>query len=570
MVTTAVKPTFVPRYYQQEAYEAVNRARANGAPGTLVGLPTGTGKTILYAMLALREIEQGGRVVILVPHDFLYDQGYDSLQLLMPNVKVGLVGFGEDNWNGNILFCSVAALWISEYRLKKLKEFNPTLVVADEAHISYTRGYIKILQTVKDAHRFGCTATIDRFDGNRIQEIFGNPVYNKSLSVMIDEEFLCDLKSIQVRTRVDFSKARKSDGSYDEDKLDLVCNCSDMNEVILKDYWKLKLDTRMPLVFCGGKQHARDLAALFNANGISAEAFIDGMTKDESKEMLSRFETRKTKVLFNVRRAEIGLNIPGIDCIILAAPTNSPGKYLQRIGRGTRLAAGKENCLIIDYTEDTERHDLNPTVHLHDVLGLPEIDESRSIREQISEVLEKEAKAPKQVEKPEDEEGFLSGDIFRFQKDLATSRKCQWNKESDGTLFSNIVSKNEFGESNYQITIIPRGYRDYETYVIPPKGDIWLLGQNLPMDTAERLAEKAARHLKKGEAHLVDPNAKWRSKPVSEATLKRLEQSRCPKNRYWKSMTQDQAYQVLTDWYAEMNAKSKYKPKSKPKKTKGA
>ena len=103
--------------------------------------------------------------------------------------------------------------------------------------------------------------------------------------------------------------------------------------------------------FCADVQHARDLADTFNGAGIVAAAIFGEMDLNERRDVLRRFEEGAIRVLTNCGVLTEGFDSPEVDCVLLTRPTRSSGLYVQCVGRGTRTAPGKQNCLVLDFVD---------------------------------------------------------------------------------------------------------------------------------------------------------------------------------------------------------------------------
>lgn len=293
-------------------------------------------------------------------------------------------------------------------RLAQLEQEGIELVVVDECHHSMAKSYLSIL-SVLEAKLLGFTATVERLDGKDITELFGEPVYEKSILYMILNKYLADIRSYAVRSKsTSLDGVSTTGGDYQSARLTSAIDRPDRNEVIV-DAYKEHANGLSTIAFAVTVEHAEHLAESFREAGISAAA-LSGETPDRQREeLLSKYQSGEIKVLVNVMLFVEGFDAPLTSCIIMARPTKSLSLFKQCLGRGLRLytdpITGKEKkeCIFIDITDNCTNHQLEPQ-GVNDALdGIP-LREGLTIAElqvAIAEERRKKEEAKRQAEEEE-------------------------------------------------------------------------------------------------------------------------------------------------------------------------
>lgn len=347
--------TITLRDYQIAAADAVEHA-ASGRSRVLVALPTGTGKTAVFCEVIRR---RGGRALVVAHREELLDQaGARLVEAGIPETSIGRVQATRDEVSAEVVVASIATL-ARPPRLGRLLAATEaagafSTVVVDEAHHALAPSYARVLDAFPRALVVGVTATPNR---KGLAAIFGAPVFTRDLVDMIAAGWLCDLRGRRVRLSLDLSAIRRSRGDYAEADLVEALAEAKAPEAVA-DAWCKEGGGRSTLVFTPGVELAHATAAALRSRGVPAEA-VDGSTaSDQRSDTLTRFSGGETTVLVNCALFTEGVDLPHVACVVVARPTLSPLLYAQMIGRGTRLAPGKADCLVLDVVGATERHDL--------------------------------------------------------------------------------------------------------------------------------------------------------------------------------------------------------------------
>lgn len=341
------------RPYQQAAKAAVLDEWDRGVDKTLLVLPTGTGKTIVFSAVTEEAVRRGGRVLILAHRGELLEQAADKLEK-----STGLrssLEKAESSCLGSWYRVAVGSVQ-SLQRPSRLDRFAPdyfSTIIIDEAHHCLSDGYQRVLEHFSAAKVLGVTATPDRGDMRSLGQYFETLAYEYTLVQAIRDGYLSPIKALTVPLRLDLSSVGVQNGDFKVGDLgtaldpyldaiadEMLKNCADRKTVVF-----------LPLVKTS--QKFRDI---LNAKGFRA-AEVNGESDDRA-EVLRDFEAGKYNVLCNSMLLTEGWDCPSVDCVIVLRPTKIRSLYSQMVGRGTRLYPGKDHLLLLDFLWHTERHEL--------------------------------------------------------------------------------------------------------------------------------------------------------------------------------------------------------------------
>lgn len=378
------------RPYQQEAKDAIFHSWDEGIQKTLLVLPTGCGKTIVFAKVAEECVRQGDRVLILAHRGELLEQAADkigrSTGLGCATEKAEATCLGS--WF-RITVGSVQSL-MRESRLNKFDEDYFNTIIIDEAHHCISDSYQRVLNHFHDAKVLGVTATPDRGDMKNLGSVFENLSYEYTLPKAIKEGYLSPIKAVTIPLQVDLTGVGVQSGDFKAG--DLGTALDPYLEQIAEEMKKYCVDKKT-VVFLPLVKTSQKFRDLLNAKGFRA-AEVNGESKDRA-EILEDFDKDKYNVLCNSMLLTEGWDCPSVDCIVVLRPTKVRSLYCQMVGRGTRLSpeTGKDHLLLLDFLWHTERHELCHPAHL--------ICESEEVAQKMTENLEKEAGCPMDIEEAE-------------------------------------------------------------------------------------------------------------------------------------------------------------------------
>lgn len=342
------------RPYQEEAKTAIlNEWQSEGHPKTLLVLPTGTGKTVVFDSIAADLAAENKRTLILAHRDELLKQAGDKL-LAAFNLPAALEKADSHAYNRDELITigSMQTL-CRRNRLEEYPQDYFDAVIVDEAHHSLSDSYKRILDYFKNANVLGVTATPDRGDKKSLSEIFDSIAYEYSMRQAILDGYLCRISAQMIPLKINLKGIHTRAGDYSVDELaeriepyleaiadEMESACADRKTVVF-----------LPLIKIS--QLFRDV---LNQHGFRA-AEVNGQSPDR-EEILEDFESGKYNALCNSMLLTEGWDCPSVDCIVVLRPTKVRGLYQQMIGRGTRPHPGKKNLLILDFLWMTQKHDL--------------------------------------------------------------------------------------------------------------------------------------------------------------------------------------------------------------------
>lgn len=375
------------RPYQEAAKKAIHTEWDQGRIRTLLVLPTGTGKTIVFSGIAEDQVRAGDRVLILAHRGELLDQAADKLKN-----STGLCCAVEkaeqsciDSWY-RVVVGSVQSL----QRQKRLDQFPHDYfgtIIIDEAHHSITDGYQRILEHFSGAKVLGVTATPDRGDMRNLGEVFDSLAYEYRLTQAIKDGYLCRIVAQTIPLQLDISQVGMSAGDFAVGGLGTALD--PYLEQIAEEMAKLCMD-RKTVVFLPLIKTSQKFRDILNAHGFRA-AEVNGQSDDRSQ-VLADFDSGKYNVLCNSMLLTEGWDCPSVDCIVVLRPTKVRSLYSQMVGRGTRLFPGKTELLLLDFLWHTERHELCRPADL--------ICESREVAQKMTENLA-ESGCPEDIEEAE-------------------------------------------------------------------------------------------------------------------------------------------------------------------------
>lgn len=376
------------RPYQKEAKEAVFEQWENGTRKTLLVLPTGCGKTIVFAKITEDCVRNGDRVLILAHRGELLDQAADKiakatgLRCATEKAEQSCLG----SWF-RITVGSVQSL-MRETRLSRFAENYFDTIIIDEAHHCISDSYQRVLHHFPDAKVLGVTATPDRGDMKNLGQVFETLAYEYTLPKAIKEGYLSPIKAVTIPLQVDLTGVGVQSGDFKAGDLGTALDpyLESIAEEMEKYCREKKTVVFLPLVKTS--QKFRDI---LNDHGFRA-AEVNGESQDRA-EILEDYAAGKYNVLCNSMLLTEGWDCPDVDCIVVLRPTKVRSLYCQMVGRGTRLAPGKDHLLLLDFLWHTERHELCHPAHL--------ICESEEVAQKMTENLEKEAGYPMDIEEAE-------------------------------------------------------------------------------------------------------------------------------------------------------------------------
>lgn len=376
------------RPYQAEAKAAVFEQWDKGAFKTLLVLPTGCGKTIVFAKVAEDCVRQGYRVLILAHRGELLEQAADKIK---KSTNLGCATEkAEQTCLGSWFRITVGSVQ-SMQREKRLSQFSEdyfNVIIIDEAHHCISDGYQKVLQHFPSAKVLGVTATPDRGDMRNLGEFFESLAYEYTLPKAIREGYLSPIKAMTIPLQLDLSGVSIQSGDF---KAGEIATALDPYLHQIADEMMKYCRDRKTVVFLPLVKTSQKFKEILNEKGFKA-AEVNGESKDRA-EVLEAFDKGEYNVLCNSMLLTEGWDCPSVDCVIVLRPTKVRSLYSQMVGRGTRLCEGKSHLLLLDFLWHTERHEL---CHPADLIC-----EKKEVARKMTENLEGTAGCPMDLEEAE-------------------------------------------------------------------------------------------------------------------------------------------------------------------------
>lgn len=403
------------RPYQQEAKQAIFREWDQGHSRTLLVLPTGCGKTIVFAKVAEECVRNGDRVLIMAHRGELLDQASDKIA---KTTGLGTaVEKAEQTCLGSwfrIVVGSVQSLQ-NENRLKKFDADYFDTIIVDEAHHVLSNSYQKVMEHFSGAKVLGVTATPDRGDMRNLGNFFESLAYEYTLPKAIKEGYLSPVKAMTIPLKIDFSNVAVQAGDFKVSDIDTALD--PYLYQIAQEMKKYCMD-RKTVVFLPLVKTSQKFRDILNSEGFHA-AECNGSTQART-EILEDFDKGKYNVLCNSMLLTEGWDCPSVDCVIVLRPTKVRSLYCQMVGRGTRLCEGKENLLLLDFLWHTEKHELCHPASL--------IADSEEVAQKMTDNMEKQAAIDPMAIDLEEAEQTAKEDVQREREEKLAEQLAAMKK----------------------------------------------------------------------------------------------------------------------------------------------
>jgi superfamily II DNA or RNA helicase len=338
------------RGYQQEALSAI-RQGFETRQRLLAVLPTGAGKTILFAHLAA---SVPGRTLVLAHREELLTQAADKIER-----ATGLVAEIEkaDQRASMSAPVVVASVQTMIGRASRWPVDHFSLVVVDEAHHALADSYQGILSRFHGhAKVLGVTATPDRGDKRNLGKYFEEIAYEVGLTRLIKDGYLSRIVVKRLPVGIDLRDVKRTAGDYSAQGVGdaIEPKLSHVADAIAGEAWDRKTIVFLPLV-----KTARDFAEMLRARRLDARAVAGEDKPDHRAGVLDWFaKSGSGSVLCNAMLLTEGFDQPDVDCVVCLRPTQVRALFVQMVGRGTRVHPGKNNLLLLDFLWQTEDHQL--------------------------------------------------------------------------------------------------------------------------------------------------------------------------------------------------------------------
>jgi len=350
------------RDYQRDLISNIAEALDAGRKRPLCQAPTGAGKTHIMAAITLAA-PADRRVLILATRTRLVRQIHERLDAF--DVRHGVIAASLKqlrNYSSRIQIASMATL----YRRAIVNQHIPLpaadVVIFDEAHLAAADSPLKILSSYPGAILIGLTATPARKSGKSLATAFDCLILGPSVKDLTAVGVLVPTRIFNTPSVTAAQLRALPKGKDNDFKVDALEGLLNRPKLIgdVVSNWLRNANGKRTICFAVNKAHGAALCESFRQQGIAAELLTDADDEETRDEVIARLEAGTTRVVINCFLMSYGVDVPSVECIILARPTRSLTMYLQMVGRGLRASPGKQACIVIDHG------------HVVESLGLPQ------------------------------------------------------------------------------------------------------------------------------------------------------------------------------------------------------
>lgn len=327
--------------HQEISLAQIEERREKGIRAFLIVLPTAAGKSRIVEedIQKFAAGKEQFRALILAPNTNIiadWKERIDKdLQPLQDRIDIKTYSYAVRHYH------------------EKTRDYYSYIVV-DEAHHAVAPMLKRVIQYYAPEFLVGLTATDQRPDKKRLEEIFGNYTTELSLKDAMEKGVVARANVYRIETNIDLSHVRFNGKDYVNADLEKSVRVTSRNELIvnvLKDYFtEGDAGKRQGIIFCINKAHTKEMARLLNAAGISAQDY-SGDTKHPEK-VMQEFKEHKIRFLCACDMISEGWDYPELGILVMARPTLSKVLYLQQIGRGLRRTSIKKNVFVIDVVDE--------------------------------------------------------------------------------------------------------------------------------------------------------------------------------------------------------------------------
>ncbi len=442
-------PTLRP--YQEQAITAVRARFLAGDRATLIVLPTGTGKTVVFAEIARLTVARGHRALVLAHRTELLEQALAKLRAV--GVDAAIEQADRRGGAAAVVVASVQTLRGDRLSSWPADAFD--LVIIDEAHHATAATYRAIVDRFETARVLGVTATPDRGDGKGLGPIFQSVAFTYGLGDAIRAGFLAPIRAQRINLDLDLDAVKTTAGDLDQQQLGVLMTAPAVIEATSRALVD-SAGTRPTIAFTVTVHHAQLLAdACHDLKPGSARAVSGKSTPEERAAAAADLAAGRVQIVANAALWTEGFDCPPVACIAIARPTKSRALFTQMVGRGTRPspATGKTNLLVLDFAGLTRRHKLVSTIDV--LLGTGLTDEERR----------------RVLEATEQDPADLEAELLAVRAQLAAAQRAptiRWMREECGDLLGLDVDPALFGPGLAPVSEVSRVELAARGIVAPP------------------------------------------------------------------------------------------------------
>lgn len=329
--------------------------------------PTGAGKSLVIAEIVNQLFEQWPeehpRTIVLVPSKELAEQNAEKLAKILPDhLMIGYysASLNEKKADADVIVATIGSIYQAAHLLGNIKA-----VVVDECHLISPHGagmyrdFFNALSKFCTFRIVGLTATPFRANGVWLTDgkapLFTGICHETTIAELLKLGFLAPLitPNKAVMTRINTDDLELSNGDYKLNELD--ARVEDYIAAVARETITLAQDRKKWIAFTPSVKTAKHLASELAGLGIAVATVFGETNKAEREAAIEDFKAGKYRCLVSVMALTTGFNVDDIDCLIWCRPTRSKILYVQAYGRGMRIAPGKVDCLVLDYTDTIDR-----------------------------------------------------------------------------------------------------------------------------------------------------------------------------------------------------------------------
>ncbi len=370
-----------PHEIQQEALQALQQTRSEGYQAGLVVLATGLGKTWLAAFDSF----SFSKVLFVAHREEILAQARETFRRIRPDQTFGFYTGQEKIPDAQIVFASIQTLSKSHH-LRQFKADRFDYIVVDEFHHASANSYSRLLDHFQPQFLLGLTATPERTDGGNLLALCEeNLVYRCDFWDGIRRQQLCPFHYYGVPDLIDYRNIPWRNRRFDPEALEHAVITEARAQNALEQY--RKRGGRKTLAFCCSMRHADYMAQFFVNQGLRAVSVHSGPNSAPRATSLEHLRDGLLDVVCCVDMFNEGVDLPGVDTILMLRPTESRILWLQQMGRGLRRAEGKDRVVIIDYIGNHRSFLIKP-------LTLLAASDSSDLRQKLDKALAQELALP--------------------------------------------------------------------------------------------------------------------------------------------------------------------------------
>ena len=337
-----------PYAFQTKIINDCRQALKAGYKAPCIVSPTGSGKTLMYSVIAQGAMQREKKVLILVHRKEILEQTLSKL--FMFGIEAGQIVSDRPMTRNSI---QVAMINTIVRRLDRIK-IKPDLIITDECHHSVSPTYKKVISHFGNVPHIGATATPRRMDGVGLGDIYDIIIQGPTISQLVKEGFLS--YPVMYRPPKEITdKYHVKRGDYDQDEqFEVMSKKTIVGDVIA--HYKKYLNYKPVVCFCVSVKHSELMADAFRQAGYVAVHVHGGMKRSDREAAIKGLANNSIHILTSCDLISEGVDIPVMAGAILLRRTMSLALYLQQVGRALRVYPGKENTIILDHANNYPMH----------------------------------------------------------------------------------------------------------------------------------------------------------------------------------------------------------------------